>query len=237
MKGGKIQFEAGWLSDGRILTYLINDPEGFKAQLSKEIATKVKNNSKQNIGTTIRWHDSGDFFSPEYLQLAFDIAKAFPQVKFYAYTKMAGAALADKPKNFIINWSEGAHTSQEKQVKAQDPALSQTKNSRIVPTELFTDLLKTKIGKNGKPVLDKEGADAEGNGGRWVMKNAAALKTLKDRIAQQYGLSPASILSYDQWLQKRNAKSPLKYNVIVAPGEGDISANSPNVLTTLLLKH
>jgi hypothetical protein len=33
---------------------------------------------------------------------------------------MAGAALGNKPPNFIINWSEGANTGQEKQVKAKD---------------------------------------------------------------------------------------------------------------------
>lgn len=55
------------------------------------------------------------------MDLAFKLAEKFPDVDFYAYTKMAGAALGKKPDNFIINWSEGAHTSQEKQVKANDP--------------------------------------------------------------------------------------------------------------------
>jgi hypothetical protein len=31
--------------------------------------------------------------------------------------------------------------------------------------------------------------------------------------------------------------TPLQYNVIVAPGEGDLSANDPSVLSTLLLRH
>jgi hypothetical protein len=42
-------------------------------------------------------------------------------------------------------------------------------------------------------------------------------------------------------IDKRNGKvqqvTPLKYNVIVAPGEGDLSANDPSVLSTLLLRH
>jgi hypothetical protein len=38
MKGGKIQFKAAWQSDGRILTYLLNDPDGFFNQLSSEIS-------------------------------------------------------------------------------------------------------------------------------------------------------------------------------------------------------
>lgn len=41
MGGGKIQYEASWQSDGKILTYLLNDPDGFFNQLSDEI-TKEK---------------------------------------------------------------------------------------------------------------------------------------------------------------------------------------------------
>ena len=112
MGHGKVQFEGPWLSDGRILTYLINDPEGFKAQIASEIKQRYNRLSKNNIRTVIRWHDAGDFFSPEYLDLAFSLAKQFPDVDFYAYSKMASAVLAKKPKNFIINWSEGASTAQ-----------------------------------------------------------------------------------------------------------------------------
>jgi hypothetical protein len=110
-QGGKIQFEGPWLNDGRILTYLLNDPSGFFNQLSSEIASEEvaanKGDKKFPNGwqVTVRWHDAGDFFSPEYLELALNMAAKHPNVKFYAYTKMAGAALAKKPDNFIINWS------------------------------------------------------------------------------------------------------------------------------------
>lgn len=234
MKGGKVQFKAAWQSDGRILTYLLNDPDGFFNQLSAEIAKEEKLGDKGGYEVTIRWHDAGDFFSPEYLDLALKMAAQHPGVKFYAYTKMANAALAKKPGNFIINWSEGAHTSQEKQVKAADKDLETTKNSRIVPEKLFYDLLK----KDEKGNLDKEGADAKGAGGRWVMRDPAATRELKQRLAQEYGISANSILNYDEYLAKRNnIPAGMKYNVIVAPGEGDISANDPGVLSTLLLRH
>ena len=232
MKGGKVQFKNAWLSDGKILTYLLNDPNGFFKQLSSEIAKEEKLGDKGGYEVTIRWHDAGDFFSPEYLDMAMKMAAQHPGVRFYAYTKMADAALAKKPANFIINWSEGAHTSQEKQVKAQDPKLEQTKNSRIVPEKLFYDLLK----KDAKGNLDKEGANPDGSGGRWVMRDANATKELKQRLAQAYQISPNSILSYDEYTMKPKVAG-MKYNVIVAPGEGDISANDPNVLSTLLLKH
>ena len=231
MKGGKVQFKAAWLSDGRILTYLLNDPNGFFNQLSNEITTESnagkKGDKKFPNGweVTVRWHDAGDFFSPEYLDLALKMAAKHPDVKFYAYTKMAGAALAKKPDNFIINWSEGASTSQEKQVKQQDPTLATTKNSRIVPDSMFQDLL----------VKDQKGNLVKGSAGQWQVQ-PDKLPELKQRLAKQYGISANSILSYDEYMGK-GKNTGLKYNVIVAPGEGDVSANDPGVLSTLLLRH
>ena len=233
MKGGKIQFQGPWQSDGRILTYLLNDPDGFFNQLSAEITRESeagkKGDKKYPNGwqTTIRWHDAGDFFSPEYLDMALKMAAKHPDVKFYAYTKMAGAALAKKPDNFIINWSEGAHTSQEKQVKASDANLDTTKNSRIVPDELFQDLL----------IKDQKGNLVKGDAGQWQVQSDK-LPELKQRLAKQYGLSANSILNYNEYMAKRKSiPAGMKYNVIVAPGEGDISANDPNIISTLLLRH
>ena len=227
MKGGKVQFKAAWQSDGRILTYLLNDPDGFFKQLSSEITKEEAAGKKGGYTVTIRWHDAGDFFSPEYLDLALKMAAKHPDTKFYAYTKMAGAALAKKPDNFIINWSEGAHTSQEKQVKAQDKDLDTTKNSRIVPDEIFQDLL----------VKDAKKNLVKGPEGQWQVQ-PDKLPELKQRLSKQYGLSANSILSYDEYMAKRkNIPAGMKYNVIVAPGEGDISANDPNIISTLLLKH
>ena len=225
MKGGKVQFKAAWLSDGKILTYLLNDPEGFFNQLSAEISKEEQLGKKGGYAVTIRWHDAGDFFSPEYLDLALKMAAKHPDVKFYAYTKMAGAALAQKPPNFIINWSEGANTTQEKQVKAQDPTLASTKNSRIVPDNMFQDLL----------VKDQKGNLVKGSSGQWQVQ-PDKLPELKQRLAKQYGISANSILSYDEYMGK-GKNTGLKYNVIVAPGEGDVSANDPGVLSTLLLRH
>ena len=233
MKGGKVQFKAAWLSDGRILTYLLNDPDGFfnqlSAEISKEEAAGQKGDKKFPKGwqTTIRWHDAGDFFSPEYLDLALKMAAKHPDTKFYAYTKMAAAALAKKPPNFIINWSEGANTSQEKQVKATDANLDTTKNSRIVPDEIFQDLL----------VKDEKKNLVKGSEGQWQVQ-PDKLPELKQRLAKEYGLSSNSILNYDEYMAKRKSiPAGMKYNVIVAPGEGDISANDPNIISTLLLKH
>ena len=240
LAGGKIQFAGPWLSDGRNLTFILNDPEGYFKKMSDEIAKELRDGQKGSKKfptgwqVSIRWHDAGDFFSKDYLDMTLKLAQQFPDVKFYAYTKMANAAMSKKLPNFIINWSEGAKSAQAKQVKAQDPNLERTKNSRIVPQDMFWDLLK----KDEKGNLDKEGADAEGEGGRWVTRDPAATKELKQRLAKEYGISVNSILNYDEYLAKRKSiPQGMTYNVIVAPGEGDISAADRGVLSTLLLKH
>jgi hypothetical protein len=229
MKGGKIQFQGPWLSDGRILTYLLNNPDGFFSQLKSEIEKEELKGKKGGYKVSIRWHDAGDFFSPEYAGLAFKLANELPNVQFYAYTKIAGVALGQKPDNFMINWSEGASTSQEKQVKAADPNLERTKNSRIVPSNLFYDLL----------VKDEKKNLVKGAEGQWQVI-PDKLPELKQRIAKEYGISPSSILSYTEWDQKTQGgkkETPIKYNVIITPGEPDITAKSSGVLSTLLLKH
>jgi hypothetical protein len=255
MGGGKIQFKGPWLSDGRLLTYLLNDPDGFFNQVKSEIERQVKRGLKNEYKVSIRWHDAGDFFSPEYVDLAFKLARELPQVDFYAYTKMGDVAIKDKPSNFIINWSEGAHPTQEKKVKASDTSLSKTKNSRIVQNELFYDLL----------VKDEDKKLIKGPKGEWqIMPDK--INELKDRLSKEYGLSKYSILTYKEyddkkqklwkdWLSKQtntgqtfaemkkqyndemSKKMHLKWNVIIAPGEPDITAKSHDVLSTLLLRH
>ena len=226
MKGGKVQFAGPWLSDGRILTYLLNHPDEFFNQLTQEISKEAAKGQKGGYSVSIRWHDAGDFFSPEYMDMAFKLAQSLPNVKFYAYTKVAKAAMTNKPSNFIINWSEGASTSQEKEIKRTDPTLATTKNSRIVPSSLFYDLL----------VKDAKKNLVKGPEGQWQVI-PDELPELKQRLADKYGISKNSILSYDEWNTKGKNNKSMKWNVIVAPGEPDLTANDPGVLSTLLLKH
>lgn len=57
--------------------------------------------------TSIRLHDSGDFFSQEYLASWCLIAAAFPKKKFYAYTKSLHLDFSAAPKNLTIIQSAG----------------------------------------------------------------------------------------------------------------------------------
>lgn len=234
MKGGYVQWKATSLSQTRILNFLYNDPQGFMDQLSDEIdAEKRKGDAKQEKHkVTIRWHDAGDFFSPEYLDMAYKLAATHPTVDFYAYTKIADVAGAtqNRPPNFLINFSMGARRAEQKRVD-----FGTQKHSIVVPREVFTDLIQ----KDGNKLIKDEK-------GRIQWNNEQDWETFKERLAAKYSIKPESIITYDEMMEKplggahadgdRNFRRGL-WNVVVAPGDGDDSANRADVLGTYLLMH
>lgn len=73
-----------------------NFPQLMMAEIVKKKATHV------------RIHDSGDFYSREYLQKWFKVIDSMPEVTFYAYSKSLPLFEGVKlPKNFILIKSEG----------------------------------------------------------------------------------------------------------------------------------
>ena len=152
--------------------------------------------------------------------MAYKVARANPKVKFYAYTKMASAAQADRPANFNMNFSSGAKTGQEKKIDFQ-----KVKHSRVIPNDLFWDLIVT---KNGKPVKDEQG--------RNHFSGPEAFDTFKGRLAQKFKLDKDSIISYDQLMKTPLGDTPY-WNVVVVPGDGDNSANRNDVIGSYLLFH
>lgn len=84
---------------------------GFVGRMVAEIESKlVKAKGKQVF---IRVHDSGDFYSKEYQQTWYNIARFFldiPSVKFYAYTKQVSqtkSLVEQQPANFHVLFSFG----------------------------------------------------------------------------------------------------------------------------------
>jgi len=102
----------------------------------------------------VRVHDSGDFYSPKYLQKWIDIAKILPDVRFYAYTnsvKMIKDAIL--PDNWDIIFSDSG-----KQQHLIDPIKDRHTKIFHNHTELMsmgyidaskTDLYATKWFSNG----------------------------------------------------------------------------------------
>ena len=159
-----MQYKASSMSQSKLLNFLVNDPNGFKAKLASELKSEQTKYSKKNVKLVVRWHDAGDFFSPEYLDLAYSLAKEFPEVDFYAYTKIAGVAQGQKPDNFKINFSMGATPDEEKQVDFE-----KTKHSTVVPKQMFDDLIK----KDSAGRLEKD------EKGRMQYSSPEAAETLK----------------------------------------------------------
>jgi len=220
-KGGYVQWKASSMSQTRVLNFLLNDPQGFKAKLESEIQTEVDKFAKKGAKVVVRWHDAGDFFSPDYVDLAYSVARKFPQVDFYAYTKMAGVATGNKPDNFKMNFSMGAAPSQEKQIQPKS-----TKHSTVVPKPMFTDLI----------LKDEKGKLIKDQDGKIQFKSPEAIDTLKDKLSAKYGVPKDSIITYDEMKVIPAGKEP-KWNVIVKPGDGDESANRADVVGTWLLIH
>ena len=80
----------------RTLNYILSLQTGFP-----EIIIKTLRKIKQK---KIRIHESGDFYSQEYLDKWFKIMKSFPEKTFVAYTKSM-LDFSQKPDNFILFFS------------------------------------------------------------------------------------------------------------------------------------
>ena len=219
-KGGYVQWKASSMSQTRQLNFLLNDPQGYKNKLENELRSAVAKYGKKGTKVVVRWHDAGDFFSPEYLDLAYSVAKDFPNVDFYAYTKMAGAATGAKPSNFKMNFSMGATPDQEKQIDFQT-----IKHSTVVPKQMFDDLISRD--DDGKVVRNDKGQ---------IQFSDDNLKVLKKKLASKYNMPEDSVITYDEMMALPVVGKP-RYNVIVKPGDGDDSANRIDVIGTWLLIH
>lgn len=66
----------------RNLKMVLDNLAGWKGAMIEELQAK-----KFRGGRHVRIHDSGDFFSDDYLHAWMDIAREVPDVVFYAYTK------------------------------------------------------------------------------------------------------------------------------------------------------
>ena len=225
-KGGYVMFPASSMSAAQALNFLVNNPSGYTDKVNAEIAALKTKTDKHNIQLVVRWHDAGDFFSKEYLDLAYGVARNNPDVQFYAYTKMGDVATAGGPPNFTMNFSSGSKRGEEKKVeihRAQTNA--PVKQGVTVPKDMFFDL----IARDGNKLIK----DAKG---RTQFKDEASVEEFKNRLAQKYKVDPATIITYDQMLDTPPSNTP-HWNVIVQPGAGDRAANRKDVIDSYLMFH
>jgi len=226
-KGGYVMFPDSSMSAARALNFLVNDPQGYMAMVNSEVTTIKAKTARAGIKLVVRWHDAGDFFSKEYLDLAFDVARKHPDVDFYAYTKVADVATGDKPANFLINFSSGAKRSEQKKIEIYKQAGNVPKEGVTVPKPLFRDLFVTN--EKGKYVKDDKG--------RTQVRDQAAWDRFRKALAQTYKIDADSIITYDQLLEIPKGDQP-RWNVVIFPsGHGDRAANRRDVINSFLLFH
>ena len=204
------------MAAARTVNYLMNDPEGFEADMIRDINKAVVKN--KGLKVIVRWHDSGDFISPKYLLMAYNIAKATPMVEHYAYTKqipLTREYASEKPTNFTLRYSIGGLWDEE-----VDKVRSTERHADAypVPKEYHT-----RSRHEIKPGM---------------------LKDFKAKLAADKKLDPTTIITYDELLKKPLPKlkpgeteiTP-KWNVIVGKGNGDDAAYRKDVLGVYLLMH
>jgi hypothetical protein len=205
----------------KTLNYLFNDPEGFKDQMESEIKlASVKNKGKK---VQIRWNDSGDLLSPKFFKMVMGIATSTPFADHYIYTKeVSQAKKYSLPDNVIFNFSYGAKKQQEQLIDPKKDKVSFIVNIEDSLKEpLLYNITRFKYMKR-----DKESK-------KWIYNNADAVKAI---IAQRYEIDPKTMLTIDEL--KSTPKGEVgQYNVIVMPGESDLSASRRDVRGTYLIIH
>lgn len=91
-------------------------PKVYAKHLSNLEATKHKAFTQLAItelikikANLVRIHDSGDFYSKDYVNKWLEVCKALPNIQFYAYTKMISLfkSIDKLPNNLIIIYSYG----------------------------------------------------------------------------------------------------------------------------------
>ena len=222
--GNYVQYDAPIRLKMQKLNYLINHWDEWKNRVIARIE-HVNKYKKRDTETVVRWHDSGDFISPDYLEIAFDIARATPNVYHYAYTKEVSMVKgANVPPNFEFKFSLEGH--ERKEITPEDPT------GVVAPEDLFKEFWKEK----------PEGVDDKTwkASGMWNF-TPEEKNIVRDRIARHYGIKdPNQILWHDDYIKiphDRTQEHERKWYVIGKPGDTDIPASRKDTMGIINLLH
>jgi Gene product 88 len=101
-RSGTYRFKNVKAAHLRNLEMILDDLNGWRSLMEDEL------NHPRYDSAFVRIHDSGDFFSSEYLDAWIEIAERIPDVTFYAYTKEVKMVKSRQlPSNFVIVFSMG----------------------------------------------------------------------------------------------------------------------------------
>lgn len=105
----------------------------FVATIGAEIEKMLVNSKRRKRQLVLRIHDSGDFYSPKYQLAWYHVARAFPEIVFYAYTKQIAQSIVlelKRPSNFTLIYSQGGK---------QDHLIEQGRHSKVFETSIELD--------------------------------------------------------------------------------------------------
>jgi hypothetical protein len=227
-KGGYVMFPAPSMSAARALNFLVNHPQDYMEMFDNEVKAAKERADRAGITLLVRIHDAGDFFSKEYYNLAMNVAKNNPDVRFYFYTKM-GDVVTDpnSPANVVKQFSPGAKRGEVKKVELVRSAGKHVKDAVTLPKDSFRGLFKTDA--KGKYIKDNEG--------RTIISSEQAWEDFKTKLAKQYNIDRESIITYDQMVKIPEGPKP-KWNVVIFPaGHGDLGAPRLDVQNQFLMFH
>lgn len=226
-KGFYVIYKNSSERSAQLLTFLFNDYKGWKEKLIGEIRDLESEAEDMGIKTVIRWHDSGDFFSPDYLDIAIDVAESTPDVKHYAYTKSVSMIKSKKlPPNFLTRFSYGG---------LEDKLINKE-------TDFHSDVIKF---KSDKPDQDEVLIDFKkyynkikdkSDKIKWVIRSEKDLMDFKEEIAEKYRININSVVTFPEVMKKPEGDKPI-WNVIVTPSNADNAAFRTDVLGIYLLYH
>jgi len=210
------------------LNYLLNHAETWKGRVIAGINALYDGISN----VVVRWHDSGDFFSEEYMKLAFEVAEKTGFAEHYAYTKEVGTAKkleSMKPDNFEFKFSFGG--KEDNLIKMETDA-----HAIIVPKEVFADLQPDEEKYNKKTKKSYIGKGWKFSKDAFVILKQRIVKFVKDTY--NIDLDINTIKTNEELksipYQKTN---PRRWNVIGVSGDSDVSALRRDVLGIYLLQH
>jgi hypothetical protein len=236
-KGGYVQYQAVSEKQNLTLNLLYNHPDQYVDKAVDEIVAVVKKHATptkdlpRGIKTVIRWHDSGDFFSEDYLRLTLHIIErvkdALPSfyhdfIQFYAYTKRAKMVEPFQGKGLLLRKSIGAKPEEEREIHPDKDMFSQ-----IVPKSVKDDMMK-------QGVIEK-------TEDKWIVnpgKDDVLKKAIKDSPEVKFKNSyPMLTMSEYEDMEDSLKGTDKKVNVIILPGENDRPAKDPNVAGVYLMFH
>ncbi len=94
----------------------------YELSMTDHFAAIIIDELKQSLIPYCRIHESGDFYSQEYLEKWYEICNATPEKQFLAFTKNFSLNFDKKPENLSVYYSVWSDTNKEDLEKA-DPRL------------------------------------------------------------------------------------------------------------------